>query len=300
MPGDDVLVIDTMMGDLSGLTAAFLVPAARPALVETGPGRSARHVLDALRDAGLGPGDLAYLVVTHVHLDHAGAAGALAEAFPSATVLVHPSGARHLADPTRLVASAARVHGPLMDTAYGTMAPVPAQRITALGDGDRIDLGDRTLAVRHTPGHANHHLSVLDEGSGTLYPGDAAGLRVAGMRVPRPATPPPDFDRDLAHDSLRKLRALAAERLMLTHFGAVDDPDDWLVRVADELDRWCDVAVRSAHADDPVALERELFAVLAARDGLAEVDPARFGIFGGFAANAAGLSRWAMRGPVPR
>jgi glyoxylase-like metal-dependent hydrolase (beta-lactamase superfamily II) len=288
-----VRLIDTMMADLTGLTAAFLVPARRPALVETGPGRSAGHVLAALRAAGLGPDDLAHIVLTHVHLDHAGAAGVLAGAFPSATVLVHPAGVRHLVDPTRLLASAARVHGPLMDTVYGSMTPVPADRVVAVEDGARVDLGDRRLLVRHTPGHAAHHLSVLDEGAGVLFPGDSAGVRVRPMRRARPATPPPDFDADAAVDSLRRMRAMAADRLLLTHFGEVDDPDGWLAAAERDLRRWCEVARGSAQRADPAGLEAELLAAFAAEEGLAEADPTRFAVFGGFAPNAAGLSRWA-------
>jgi glyoxylase-like metal-dependent hydrolase (beta-lactamase superfamily II) len=257
--------------------------------------------LAALATAGLGPEDLTFVVVTHVHLDHAGAAGALASAFPAATVLVHPAGARHLADPSRLVASAARVHGPLMDSVYGVMDPVPADRVRALDDDTTLDLGGgRVLRVLHTPGHANHHLSLLDEATGALYPGDAAGIQVAPMRLPRPSTPPPDFDAATAMTSLHRMRSLHPDRLLLTHFGAIDDAAGYLAHVRERLERWCAVARASPDPGDPAVVEQELMATFAAEEGIAELDPARFAVFGGYAANAAGLSRWAARGPASR
>lgn len=299
-PEADIQLIDTRMGDLTGMTAAFLVPGARPALVETGPGRSVEHVLAALRALGIGRDDLAWIVVTHVHLDHAGAAGELVRHFPNATVAVHPAGARHLADPSRLVASAERVHGALMDSVYGPMAPVPAERIRPVEHGDRLDLGDRTLRCWHTPGHAAHHLAVLDEGSATLLPGDAMGVLVTGMRTLRPATPPPDFDLDTALHSLDVMRAAAPRRLMLTHFGPLDDAPGWLDEAERRLRAWCAVAraavtTGAGAGADPERVERALLDAFAGEEGLARADPRRFTVFGGYTANAVGLLRWATR-----
>ncbi|HEX4701397.1 MAG TPA: MBL fold metallo-hydrolase [Pseudonocardiaceae bacterium] len=289
-PDMQVTLIDTRMGGHAGMTAAYLVHDSAPALVDTGTALSAPIVLAALRDLGLGPDDLAWIVVTHVHLDHAGGAGALAAAFPRARVVVHEVGARHLADPTRLVASSARVHGPLMDTAYGVPQPIPTERIVAAGDRHRVPLGTRSLELLVTPGHAKHHLAAFDPLAGTLFTGDAAGLLVHPMRAPRPATPPPDFDLEAARTSLATMAERDAEHLLLAHFGAVATPSAWL----STMDRihldWCAVAKQAGPS--PNDIEAALLAAFADDEGLRNADPARFALFGGFQANALGLAHW--------
>ncbi len=216
-------LVDTRLGGWTGVTAAYLVHAERPALVETGARTSAGAVVDALTAAGIGPRDLALIVLTHVHLDHCGASGLLAERFPLAEVVVHRRGARHLADPARLVAASAEVYGahaPL----YGGLDPIPPERITAAEDGRRLDLGGgRTLVMVETLGHARHHMSVLDEATGTVMAGDACGVMFRGGGL-YPALPPPDVDLARADASLARLAALTPTRLCLGHFGPVPDP----------------------------------------------------------------------------
>jgi glyoxylase-like metal-dependent hydrolase (beta-lactamase superfamily II) len=174
------------------------------------------------------------VVLTHIHLDHAGGVGALSERFPQATVWVHERGARHLADPERLVASATRIYGDeRMGELFGPVAPVPAQRIRSLADGDVIDLGDRTLSAAATPGHAKHHVALLDSRSGAVFTGDALGIHPPDLAVLRPATPPPDYDLELAVASIERIRSLAGEVVLFSHFGPVR-----------EVDRICDLAVR--------------------------------------------------------
>ena len=183
-------------------------------------------------------------MVTHIHLDHAGGVGDVAAAFPRATVYVHEKGARHLADPSRLVASAARVYGDLLDTLYGRLEPTPADRITVLGEGDQVVVGpSRTLTAVDSPGHAKHHLGLHDSETGILFVGDAVGVRLPDVGVLRPATPPPDFDLDLALDSLRRFAARRPSALALAHFGVVPgDPADTLDEAAEVLRRWAEVA----------------------------------------------------------
>jgi len=166
---DGIVAIDTVMAGTRELNAAYLIRAAEPGLVETGPG--ADHVrLSASLDAlGVGPTELAHVVVTHIHMDHAGGAGALARRFPNATVWVHEIGAKHLAEPSRLIASTARTYGEdRMLRLYGEMLPVDVDRIRAVVDGDEIPLGDRALTVVHTPGHASHHIALHDDASGEI------------------------------------------------------------------------------------------------------------------------------------
>lgn len=248
---DDLVEIDTMTGGLDHVTAGYLVPAPRPALLECGPARSIEHTIAGLQQLGLDPDDLAYLVVSHVHLDHAGGAGDLARAFPKATIVVSELGARHLVDPLRLNASARRVYGPLFDTVYGPCTPIPEERVLGVGDAHRLDLGGgHVLELLWTPGHAKHHLAVLDHATGALVTGDSVGVRLPGMRTIRPATPPSDFHLGASLATLARYRALAPTRVLLAHFGAVDPPDEALAEAEERLLAWTSTA-EAAHRRDP-------------------------------------------------
>ena len=229
-----ITAIDTFYGGRERTTAAYLVAAREPAIVETGPTTSLDHVVAGLDRLGLGPADLAHVVVTHIHLDHAGGVGELCRRYPNATVWVHERGARHLADPARLVASATSIYGePRMTELFGSVAPVPAQRIRSLSDGDVVELGDRSLSSTATPGHANHQVALVDSDTGAVFTGDALGIHPPDLPVLRPATPPPDYDLEQALDSIERIRALGGEVLLFSHFGPVR-----------EVDRVCDLAAR--------------------------------------------------------
>ena len=282
--------IDTLLGGWERVTAGWLVPGDEPVLVETGSQSSVPVVLDALAALGVGADDLAGIVVTHIHLDHAGGVGDLARAFPRATVYVHPVGARHLVDPSRLVASAARVFGDALDSLYGRLDPTPAERITVLEDGDEIPLGpSRALTAVHSPGHASHHLALHDSESGVLFTGDAAGVRLPDVGVLRPATPPPEFDLDLAIASLRRFAGRRPAQLALAHFGVLDgDPADILSEAEQVLREWAAVAEGAWSRGDDIA------GALAAAFG---ADPSEtMAILNGVHSNAAGLRRWLTLG----
>jgi glyoxylase-like metal-dependent hydrolase (beta-lactamase superfamily II) len=292
--------LDTLLGGMDSMTAGFLVTGAQPALVETGSQSSVATVRDALAAAGIGPDDLRWIIVTHIHLDHAGGVGDLAAAFPSATVVVHERGARHLVDPSRLIDSAARVYGPLLDGLYGRMEAVPEDRLIAAGDGFRVDVGGgRTLRMIDSPGHAKHHHAVLDEATGTLLVGDAVGVKLPDIGVLRPATPPPDFDLEQATASLRKFRALRPRQVVLTHYGPVDAPDDTLAEAEDVLHRWVAVAEETLAARGDAGID----AVAAALADAFAAPPAelspdvleKFEVLNGVHSNATGIVRYLNR-----
>ncbi len=235
--------IDTMTAGMTKVTAGYLIDAPRPALIECGPALSVGHVIDALAELGMDPGDLAYLVVSHVHLDHAGGAGDVAAAFPHATVVVSEFGARHLVDPQRLNDSSRRVYGDLMDKVYGDCTPIETPRVRGVADGDVLDLGGgRRLELLYTPGHAKHHIAAFDPDSGALFVGDSLGVKLPGMSVIRPATPPPDFDLVLAQRSLQRYRDLSPRTVYLAHYGAADPPMETLQEASDRLALWADTA----------------------------------------------------------
>jgi len=289
--------LDTALGGWDQLTAGFLVDGPSPALVETGAQSSVATVRAALDAAGLGPDDLRWLVLTHIHLDHAGGIGDLAAAFPRATVVVHEKGARHLADPSRLIDSAARVYGPLLDSLYGRMEAVPADRLVAAGDGYRIDVGNgRVLTLVDSPGHAKHHHAVLDSHTGTLLVGDAVGVRLPDVGVLRPAVPPPDFDLEQAVRSLHRFAELAPTQVVLTHYGTVPDPLGTLDEAERVLHEWVGVAERVMRDSEDAGVE-DIAAALAERfaeppDTVSESAREKLEILNGFHSNAAGIQRY--------
>ena len=297
--GHDVFQIDTEMAGYSGITAGYLIRGSRPCLVETGTASSAPVVRAALSSLGVDAADLASVVVTHIHLDHAGGAGDIAELYPDAEIVVHRRGARHLADPSRLMASARAVYGAALDRLFGELLPVPAGRIRALDDTGSVDLGDgRQLSSHYSPGHAKHHVGLLDSLSGDLYVGDAAGVYIPDTGDLRPATPPPDFSLETALSSLRLFAGLAPSRLLFSHYGPVSDVPSTLERSAEELNVWVEHtrAARSAglDLDHAVAMvsekTRHRYQALAA-----DADPsvmARFERISGAGPNVAGIMHW--------
>jgi len=238
--GDDIVAIDTFMHGWEGITAVYFLPGDEPALIESGPGSSIEKTLEGLEEAGVD--DLAWIVLTHIHLDHAGAAGYLTDRYPSAKVVVRQEGAKHLVDPSRLWASASRIYMG-MEKLWGKMEPVPADRIVAIsGDTETVPLGKaRSLRAIHSPGHARHHMALLDEGSGSLFTGDAIGVYLPEAGVIRPATPPPEFHLEESLETIAKLKALEPKRVFPTHFGPVPDPQAALDEGARRLTDWVGV-----------------------------------------------------------
>ncbi|GAA4227447.1 MBL fold metallo-hydrolase [Actinomadura meridiana] len=294
--GKDVYEIDTRMAGYTGITAGYLILSDRPCLVEPGTSGSAPVVRAALDELGVGPDDLASVVVTHIHLDHAGGVGDIARMYPRAEVVVHEKGARHLVNPERLMRSARMVYGDSLDTLFGELKPTDAARIRAVEDTGAVDLGGgRRLETHYSPGHAKHHVGLLDSLTGDLYVGDAAGVYIPETADVRPATPPPDFDLDTALASLGKFRSLGPQRLLFAHYGPVDEVEGTLERSAEELRIWVD-AVRDAW-DEGLDLDHAVAMVAdRTRDRYAlnreDADPdvvAKFEALSGIESNVAGI-----------
>jgi glyoxylase-like metal-dependent hydrolase (beta-lactamase superfamily II) len=290
--GPGVLEIDTLLGGWERMTAGYLIEGPQPVLVETGSQSSVAALLQALDRQGVAPDDLAGVAVTHIHLDHAGGVGDVAKAFPRATVYVHEKGARHLVDPTRLIDSAARVYGPLLDDLYGRLEPTAKDRLHVLQDGEEVRIGpNRTLTTVDSPGHAKHHLALHDSESGILFAGDAVGVRLPDTGILRPATPPADFDLAQAITSLRKFRERRPAGVALAHYGLLPDPLDMLEEAEGILRRWAEVAEAAWRegADIAEALDKQFGGELS---GTNPADREKLETLNGIHSNAAGLRRW--------
>ena len=214
----------------------------RAALVDTGTNFSVPGLLEAMAARGVAPEQVDWVMLTHVHLDHAGGAGLLMAQCPNARLTVHPRGARHMADPARLVAGTVEVYGEQQARAkYGEIVPVPANRIVETPDGASVRLGEREFRFLDTPGHARHHVCIVDGGTGHVFAGDTFGLSyreldVEGRQFIFPSTTPVQFDPPLLHRSIERLLALRPGAIHVTHFGQVRE----VQRLGEDLRRLVD------------------------------------------------------------
>jgi glyoxylase-like metal-dependent hydrolase (beta-lactamase superfamily II) len=237
----DIEVIDTAYLGRKRFAAAYLlIDGDRAAFIDNNTNAAIPRLLAALEARGLEPGQVDYLIITHVHLDHAGGTSRLAEACPQATVLAHPRAAPHIIDPTRLVASASAVYGEEeFRRLYGTIEAVAEDRVRAMDDEETLAFGGRELRFLHTRGHANHHFCIADSGSGAIFTGDAFGLVYPDLQgFAFPSTSPTDFEPELAREAVHRLVAEKPSCLYPTHFGAVTD----IEAAADQLLRHLDFA----------------------------------------------------------
>jgi glyoxylase-like metal-dependent hydrolase (beta-lactamase superfamily II) len=223
-----------------------------PALLDCGPSTTQPALKAGLAHRGLELRDVRHLLLTHIHLDHAGAAGSLVREHPGLQVHVSPIGARHLLDPSRLEASARRLYRDFYDTLWGELAPVPEANLHVVGDET---LGLETFP---TPGHASHHVSYLDA-DGTLYSGDAAGVRILPGSYVMPVSPPPDIDVEQWGRTIDEIERRTPQRLALIHFGVFDDVAEHLGRLRGELARYPEIVGRGADAEQ---FAREAAAVI--------------------------------------
>lgn len=233
----------------------LIVERGRAAFVDVGTNYSAPRLLAALAQQGLVPEDVDYIILTHVHLDHAGGAGELLRYLPRARVVVHPRGARHVVDPTQLVAGASAVYGAdEVRRTYGDLIPVPGDRVDIAADGYVVDLAGRDLLCLDTPGHARHHMSIWDAASGSFFPGDTFGLSYREFDSARgafilPTTTPVQFDPDALRHSIERMLAYAPAAMFLTHYSRIED----VPRLAQDLFVQIDAMVAIARDCDGAA-----------------------------------------------
>ncbi len=227
-------ILDLNFLDLPGAIAAFLVPSSEgPVLLETGPYSTFDTLKQAIEDQGASIDEIRHVLLTHIHLDHAGAAWAFAEA--GARIYVHPFGARHLISPEKLMESARRIYQDEMDRLWGDMKPIPEQQVVTVDHGEVLTIGDLQFTAHHTPGHARHHIAwQINE---TLFTGDVAGVKIQSGPVVPPC-PPPDIDLEAWKQSLDLIRGLDVQRMMLTHFGEITDVTSHLEKLERCLDDW--------------------------------------------------------------
>lgn len=224
------------------IATAVVQSAAGAALIDPGPTSCLETLRAALAGAGIAIADVRTLLLTHIHLDHAGATGSLLRENPDITVYVHERGAPHMIDPSKLLASAARLYGDEMDELWGAFLPVPEANVRALAGGERIAAADRKFEVAYTPGHASHHVSFLDRDSGIAFVGDVAGVRTGRELFVLPPTPPPDIDVEVWAQSIELVRQWRAPTLFVTHFGTHEDPDVHLDAMQTHLTTMTDIA----------------------------------------------------------
>lgn len=251
--GRDRFQIDLQFRDQEGLIASYALPGpAGWTLVETGPSTCRENLTRGLMRAGIEPAAIRRVLVTHIHLDHAGGLGALAGTFPNATLYVHREGFTHLVEPSKLIASAHRAWGPAANSLWGEILPVPPGRLVALVGGERFPVVGGDLLAVYTPGHAKHHLAFYDEPTRSLITGDAAGVHLPGTDRVRPALPPPDLDVEALLTSVERMIQLGPDRLLYTHFGRREAGIRALAEYPALVIRWREVALEAAREEPTV------------------------------------------------
>ncbi|MFN8109548.1 MAG: MBL fold metallo-hydrolase [Thermoleophilia bacterium] len=295
-----ITMLDAMLGGDPGLVSSYLVRGRDLAVVDPGPETSARGLIEQLTALGVGADDLAWIVLTHIHLDHCGGTGTLARAFPGARVVVFDRAARHIAEPQRLVEASQAVYGPLAPL-YGGLEPTDAERVVPAADGHRIALGNGVeLEMVGTPGHARHHMSVLELATGTLMAGDALGSHLLGGGL-YPNTPPSDADPPTGRASLAKLRERAPTVISTAHFGPVGPPEEALDTADRQLATLGEIAIAGFPNGGVEGVRAEMERRMPLEETVGDAESAaHWRRLRWYADNADGLAIWAKRALEPR
>ena len=244
---------DNWMERPRSIGTALLESDGHRAIVDPGPGSTLDTLKKELRAHGASVTGLDAILLTHIHLDHAGASGALVKENPKLAVYVHKLGAPHMIDPSKLLASAARLWPDTLQQLFGDAVPVPAENLRILEGGETIQLGSRKIEVAYTPGHASHHVSYFEDAEGVAFVGDTTGVRIEGHSYAMPATPPPDIDLKIWDTSFAAILERKPKRLFLTHFGFSEDPAAHIAQFRERLHHWMEITesiLQSAPSDE--------------------------------------------------
>ncbi|WP_017753544.1 MBL fold metallo-hydrolase [Calidifontibacillus oryziterrae] len=243
--GNNISFFDIFDMGMEKRTGTYVIHDKSLTIIETSASPSVRYIVDGLKKLNINPKDIQYIIVTHIHLDHAGGAGLLVKECPNAKVVVHPKGARHLIDPTRLIAGARAVYGESFDELFNPILPIPEDRILIKHDRETIQLENRVLTFYDSPGHANHHFSIHDSGSNGIFTGDTCGIYyqdISEFDFYLPTTSPNQFNPEAMLDSIGKFESLNVNHIYFGHFGMSNQPTD----VYSKVRKWLPIFVDTA------------------------------------------------------
>jgi glyoxylase-like metal-dependent hydrolase (beta-lactamase superfamily II) len=261
---DGTYLVDHGFQGVPGVIASFLlVGDGDLALIESGPSTSHQNLVEGVKEAGYDFADVSRMIITHIHLDHAGAAGVLMREYPRLRLSVHSGGAPYLIDPERLVKSATRIYGDQMERLWGEVIGIDAGRVNPIEDRDVLTLAGRNLLARHAPGHAGSHVVLLDESTGVLFTGDAAGARLKGTQYVCPTLAPPELDLSLWAQTVEMMQGLGASKVALTHCGVFEDVERHLSDVMPNIEEQVAIGERVMMSPDD---EAEAIKVLTAQE----------------------------------
>ena len=247
---ENIYMIDNRLFSIPKWGSVYLLDETEKAIVESGPTTSVDAVLEGLAQLGTEPEDISWLIVTHIHLDHAGGAGSLMRLLPNARLVVHHRGARHLVEPSRLIAGAVSARGSDVSAMHGEVVPVDNDRVLPVGEGDSLTLDhSQTLRFLDTPGHAPHELCIHETRNGGVFTGDSLALYIPGYDIVLPYHPPPQFNLKLCLETLGRLEYLSPVKIYYSHFGVSDNVREHIARARTMLLEWDDI-VREAIKND--------------------------------------------------
>jgi glyoxylase-like metal-dependent hydrolase (beta-lactamase superfamily II) len=292
---DSTTVLDlNWMGRPHSIGAVLLESDGHNAILDPGPASTLEALRAQLQLRGLSVSDLDAILLTHIHLDHAGASGTLLGENPNLRVFVHSKGAAHLADPSKLLASAGRLWGDDLQRLFGETLAVPQENIQILDGEETVSVGTRKIEVIYTPGHASHHVTYFDEREGVAFAGDTAGIRIANGPYIMPATPPPDIDLAVWEQSFAAILDRQPSKLFVTHFGYAENPEKHIADFRERLHLWAEITERAMQSSSDIAVALQFFleqTQTEMREYLSEADSEQHAFTAGLPLSFLGLAR---------